>query len=163
MAEQTTGIWYFGNPVIDSLNVGRAWIGPDLTYSFAYSDINGNGVPDMDEGDWKPFYREIIANIESFTALRFTEVAWGGNLSFRLEEGGGGESVLPWVGVTSADSVIGIKPMWPDRPRRCGWAPTRKHGSTRPAMPWASSTLTTSISEMSWMARPGRAIPAGIS
>ncbi|MCJ2039507.1 M10 family metallopeptidase C-terminal domain-containing protein [Methylobacterium sp. J-059] len=108
MAEQTTGIWYFGNPVIDSLNVGRAWIGSDLTYSFAYSDINGNGVPDMDEGDWKPFYREIIANIESFTALRFTEVAWDGNLSFRLEEGGGGESVLPWVGVTSADSVIGI-------------------------------------------------------
>lgn len=87
---------------------GGAWLGPTVTYSFAAGDMNGNGIADFNEGDWKDFYREIVSNIESFTQLNFQEVATAGNINFKLAEGGGGESGVPGPGTTTVDSIVGI-------------------------------------------------------
>ncbi|MDH6266927.1 Ca2+-binding RTX toxin-like protein [Rhizobium sp. SG_E_25_P2] len=108
MADPYKVVALSGNAVIDGLLNGAAWSKTKLTYSFGASDINSNGVPDMDEGDWKPFYRQILDNVESFTKLRFTEVASSGNINFLLFEGGGGESGVPGPGATSVTSSVGI-------------------------------------------------------
>lgn len=97
-----------GNAVVDGQLTGNAWNTQALTYSFAYGDINRNGIPDFNEGDWQDFYREILANVSAFTNLTFSQVAEPGNINFRLREGGGGEAGVPAPGVTSVDSVVGI-------------------------------------------------------
>lgn len=108
MADAYKPVALSGNAVVDSLIDGGAWLGPTVTYSFAAGDMNGNGVADFDEGDWKDFYREIVSNIESFTQLSFKEVATAGNINFKLVEGGGGESGVPGPGTTTVDSIVGI-------------------------------------------------------
>ncbi len=100
----------FGNPVLDSLNLFAAWNQPTITYSFGYSDLDRNGVPDMQQGDWKAFHREILDGVEAFTPLRFIEVAEPGNINFLLREGGGGESGVPVRGTRNVDTVVGIDP-----------------------------------------------------
>ncbi|WP_137155825.1 M10 family metallopeptidase C-terminal domain-containing protein [Rhizobium sp. FKL33] len=108
MADPYKVVALSGNAVIDGLLNGAAWSKTKLTYSFGASDINSNGVPDMNEGDWKAFYRQILDNVESFTKLRFTEVASSGNINFLLFEGGGGESGVPGPGAVSVTSSVGI-------------------------------------------------------
>nr|WP_298095803.1 M10 family metallopeptidase C-terminal domain-containing protein [uncultured Shinella sp.] len=108
MAEAYKTVALSKNPVVDGLIDGGAWRGPTVTYSFGAGDMNKNGIADFDEGDWKEFYGEIIANIESFTGLTFKQVAKGGNINFKLVEGGGGESGVPGPGTTTVDSIVGI-------------------------------------------------------
>ncbi|MBB3996680.1 Ca2+-binding RTX toxin-like protein [Aureimonas pseudogalii] len=72
--------------------------------------MNKNGVSDFDEGDWKSFYREINSNVETFTKLKFQEVSGLGNINFRLDEGGGGESGVPVFGVRDVETAVGINP-----------------------------------------------------
>ncbi|WP_245425920.1 M10 family metallopeptidase C-terminal domain-containing protein [Rhizobium sp. J15] len=108
MADATKPVTLSSNAVLNGLIDGGAWAGPTVTYSFAAGDMNGNGIADFDEGDWKDFYREIVSNIESFTQLTFKEVAAAGNINFKLVEGGGGESGVPGPGATTVDSIVGI-------------------------------------------------------
>lgn len=108
MADATRTATLSKNAVIDGLIDGSAWTGPVVTYSFAAGDINKNGVPDFNEGDWIEFYREILSNVSSFTKLTFKEVAKAGNINFTLFEGGGGESGVPGPGATTIDSSVGI-------------------------------------------------------
>ncbi len=96
------------NAVVNGLIDGGAWNGTTVTYSFAAGDMNRNGISDFNEGDWKDFYREIVANIESFTQLSFKQVGKAGNINFKLAEGGGGESGVPGPGTTTIDSIVGI-------------------------------------------------------
>lgn len=108
MADSYRPVALSKNPVLNGLIDGGAWNAQTVTYSFADGDINSNGIPDFNEGDWKAFYREILANIESFTNLNFKHVASQGNINFKLVEGGGGESGVPAPGVTTLDSTVGI-------------------------------------------------------
>ena len=99
-----------GNPVVDGLIIEYAWADPVLTYGFGTGDMNRNGVPDFEEGDWKAFHRELIANVESFTQLRFQEVSGTGTINFLLFEGGGGWSGVPGPWTTSVETAVGIHP-----------------------------------------------------
>ncbi|WP_246153930.1 M10 family metallopeptidase C-terminal domain-containing protein [Methylobacterium oryzihabitans] len=90
--------------------LGGAWSGPAIAYSFMPGDMNGNGIKDFEEGDWKQFYREILDGIEHFANIRFEEVAGRGNINFRLDEGGGGESGVPVEGTTDVETAVGINP-----------------------------------------------------
>lgn len=99
-----------GNPVVDGLIIGGAWNTATITYSFAAGDIDRNGRQDFDEGDWKDFYRQIVADVASFTGLTFREVGGTGMINFVLRAGGGGEAGVPGPGVTMVDSVVGIDP-----------------------------------------------------
>lgn len=99
------------NPVVDSLIIGGAWNAKTLAYAFKDQDIDGNGINDFDEGDWKAFYGEIFDNVSTFANLDFveTDVA-SANLVQRLDVGGGGESGTPAPGVTWLETAVGIDP-----------------------------------------------------
>ncbi|KQT19061.1 hypothetical protein ASG40_15485 [Methylobacterium sp. Leaf399] len=88
--------------------MGQAWSGSEVTIGFKFGDINANGIDDFDEGDWKPFHREMVANVETFTALTFRETDEPANIMFRLDLGGGGESGTPSAGTTSVETAVGI-------------------------------------------------------
>lgn len=91
------------NAVVNGLIDGGAWNGTTVTYSFAAGDMNKNGISDFNEGDWKDFYREIVANIKSFTlSSRSARPATSTSSSWKAM------AANPGPGTTTIDSIVGI-------------------------------------------------------
>ena len=65
-----------GNRIIDTLTHDFRWNDNVITYGFQDQDVDGNGISDFNEGDWRPFFGQIFDNLESFLDLDFQEVSY---------------------------------------------------------------------------------------
>ena len=109
MTDLTKTVAPDSNSVVDSVVWRYAWASHDLTYGFTASDIDGDGRPDFDEGNWRAFYGSIFADLSTFTPLTFHETAASAALLNQiLGSGGGGQSSDPAPGVTQTGTELDI-------------------------------------------------------
>ena len=88
------------------------WADPILNYGFKTQDIDKNGISDFDEGQWRPFYKEIFDDVARFTKLNFRETSFEeATLGQNLQPGSGGQSSHPYPELPDGNTytTVGIQ------------------------------------------------------
>lgn len=101
----------WSNP-INALLSTHKWADPIVNYGFRTQDIDKNGISDFDEGQWRPFYKEIFDDVARFTKLNFRETSFEeATLGQNLQPGAGGQSSNPSPEVPDGNTytTVGIQ------------------------------------------------------
>ena len=101
-----------GNPIIDTLTWSMQWDADVITWAFEEHDLDNDGINDWEEGNWRNFYEGMMADVTTYTGLRFVEQPrTNAVVTFRLNPtGGGGISRTPNNGGVKTDTQVGINP-----------------------------------------------------